>query len=71
MTQRELNRAIARATGESVHDIAHLGFVPLTPTPIEREPIDHDPVEPSIDWDEFDLLRNVALIEQRRGVAFA
>jgi hypothetical protein len=30
MTQRELNRAIARATGESVSVISSMGFVPLS-----------------------------------------
>ena len=37
MTQSQLNRAVARTTGESTSTIAHLGFVPLTVIPIERE----------------------------------
>ena len=59
MTQRELNRAVARATGESVAEIAHLGFGPLSPTSGECEPL-------VMDWDEYDLHRNVALCEPRR-----
>ncbi len=32
MTQNDLNRAVAAATGETVSEIARLGFVPLTPS---------------------------------------
>ncbi len=48
MTQAELNREVAEATGESVGTIAHIGFVPLTRHPMEdeREPL-------VIDWDEM------------------
>jgi hypothetical protein len=47
MTPRELNRAVAQATGESLSTIASLGFVPLTVGPVEREPL-------VIDWDQLD-----------------
>ncbi len=50
MTQSELNRAIARVTGESLSTIAHMGFVPLTSVPLEREPL-------VVDWDELDSQR--------------
>ena len=48
MTQAELNREIARATGESARTISQMGFVPLTRYPVEteREPL-------VIDWDEM------------------
>ena len=59
MSQRDLNRAIARATGEDLSMIAGMGFVELTPFPIEREPL-------MVDWDEHDLDHNVAIIPQRR-----
>jgi hypothetical protein len=52
MTQAELNREVARATGESVAEIRHLGFVPLTLEPYEREPL-------TVDWDEVDEARDV------------
>ena len=52
MTQRELNRAVARATGETVAEIAHRGFVPLTEIPPE-------PTGQTVDWDEQDAQRNV------------
>ena len=50
MTQAELNRAVAAATGETVKTIAEMGFVPLTPTPIEQDPL-------VVDWDELDAQR--------------
>ena len=50
MTQAELNREVAKATGESVRTIAEMGFVPLPFTPIEREPL-------LVDWDEVDRER--------------
>ncbi len=37
MTQSDLNRAVALATGESVQTIARLGFVPLALGPIDRQ----------------------------------
>lgn len=50
MNRRDLNRAVAQATGESVSTIASLGFVPLTVGPVEREPL-------VVDWDELDEKR--------------
>jgi hypothetical protein len=58
MTQAELNRAVAHTTGETVSTIAEMGFVPLTPLPVEREPT-------FVDWDELDAQR-VAVFTQRR-----
>jgi hypothetical protein len=57
MTQADLNREVAQATGESVATINHLGFVPLTSSPVEREPL-------TVDWDEVDQQR-VAMFAQR------
>ena len=59
MTQRELNNAVSRATGETVSEIASRGFVPLTVFPHER-----DPEDLIIDWDQLDLERNIAFAEQ-------
>jgi len=65
MTQNDLNRAVARATGETVSTIAAMGFVPLTGVPMEREPF-------VVDWDELDQQR-VSLLpaHQRREPAVA
>jgi hypothetical protein len=54
MTQAELNREIAAVTGESMSTVRHMGFVPLTPVPYER---DRDPLV--IDWDELEQQRAV------------
>jgi hypothetical protein len=50
MTQSELNRAVSKATGETVGAIAEMGFVPLTGIPVEREPL-------VVDFDELDQSR--------------
>jgi len=55
MTQAELDRLVAEATGESVNTIRRQGFVMLTSRPIERDPL-------VVDWDELDSSR-VALFE--------
>ena len=52
MTQAQLNREVAQATGESVATIDKLGFVELTHGPVEREPL-------SVDWDKLDEERVV------------
>ena len=58
MTQAELNREIAKKTGETVSTIAAFGFVELTGQPFEREP-------QTVDWDELDAERNVTVMPQR------
>lgn len=58
MTQRDLNRSVARATGEDISTIAGMGFVPLTPFPVEHEPT-------FVDWDELDADRGISLLPQR------
>ncbi len=50
MTQNDLNRAVASATGETVSAVAAMGFVPLTAVPVEREPL-------VVDWDDVDQQR--------------
>ena len=54
MTQAELNREVATATGESVSMVAQMGFVPLTTFPYER---DRAPLV--VDWDEVERTRAV------------
>ena len=57
--QSDLDRQVARATGESVTAVHERGFVPLTPFPHEN-----DPEDLIVDWDELDLHRNVSLVDQ-------
>jgi len=54
--QSDLDRQVARATGDSVAAIQGLGFVPLTPYPHER-----DPEDLYLDWDALDLVRNASV----------
>ena len=63
MTQNELNRSVAAATGETVTEIARRGFVPLTPNCQECEPEDKQ-LDNYLDWDECDLHHNVQLFPQ-------
>ena len=70
MTQHELNRAVARATGENLRVIRKLGFtladavfVEHDPEPCEVEVVDIQ--EKGIDWDEHQLRRNVPVVAQR------
>ena len=63
MTQHELNRSVARSTGETVGEISRRGFVPIED--LERE------CEPPIDWDELEAMRNVIIYPQRKRPAFA
>lgn len=53
MTQAELDRYVARATGESLQMISRMGFVPLRPTVYER---DREPLV--VDWDDVESRRN-------------
>jgi hypothetical protein len=58
MTQRELHRAVALATGESLAEIARRGFQPWLP---ESESL--DPEDRIVDWEALELQRNVAVID--------
>jgi hypothetical protein len=61
MRQNQLNREVAALTGETVREIARRGFVPLSALPIEREPEDL-----IIDWDNLETRRYTALTGPRR-----
>ena len=57
MKQSELNRAVARATGETVSTIKRLGF--LLADPSECLEPDSDKCGPHvIDWDELEAQRD-------------
>jgi hypothetical protein len=47
MTQADLNRAVAAATGETVQRIAREGFGFIEMPPLERDPLAYD-------WDDED-----------------
>ena len=55
MNQRDLNREVARATGESIKTIDRMGFSPL------RVRFEQDPEEFAVDWDELEAQRSADL----------
>jgi len=78
MTQRQLNRAVAKATGESVGTIHQMGFSIADPRQVCHDPEPSDPgdireIEDRIvDWDRYDRRRNVPMVPQRsRRAVFA
>ena len=60
MNQRELNREVAKKTGETVSTIAAFGFVSLTGQPFEREPL-------TVDWDQADAGRSFDVFSPHRS----
>jgi hypothetical protein len=56
VTQRQLNRAVARATGESMATICRMGFSALADKPLEA---DCDPLVG--DWDALDAQGGLGL----------
>ncbi len=53
MTQNDLNRAVAHATGETIGAISHLGFSLAMPEEVAFDPVP----SPWLDWDEVDASR--------------
>ncbi len=54
MTQAEVNRAVARATGETVRTIAQLGFGIADQDVVDHDPEPCDVEDKSLDWDTLD-----------------
>ena len=68
MSQRELDREVARATGESVAAIRRHGFSEPCPL-VEADDVDLGGLGPQfLDWDEVEAQRNVPLFA--RAVRF-
>ncbi len=65
MTQCQLNRAVAKATGESVGTINTMGFSIADPRQVCHDPEPSDFEEKIIDWDRYDRRRNVPIVPQR------
>jgi hypothetical protein len=65
MTQCQLNRAVAKATGENIGTIHHMGFSIADPRQVCHDPEPSDFEEKIIDWDRHDRRRNVPMVPQR------
>ena len=59
MKQSELNRAVARATGENLRVISQLGFSLADPVSVQHDPEPCDIEDMIVDWDALELQRNV------------
>lgn len=64
MNQRDLNRDVARATGEAVETISRMGFSVADPDLVHFDPEPVDEVGKYIDWDEVDLARHSDVISR-------
>ena len=60
MTPQELDRAVARATGEDVREIRRRGFGIADPLETDFDPAPDYSLK-AIDWDDVDLQRNVSV----------
>lgn len=59
MKQSELNRAVAKATGENLRVISQLGFSLADPISVQHDPEPCDVEDMIVDWDALELERNV------------
>ncbi len=63
MKQADLDRAVARATGETVSTIKQLGFLLADPTDILD--LDSNQTGPgAVDWDALEFQRNEAIVRR-------
>jgi hypothetical protein len=62
MNQRNLNRAVARKTGESISMIASRGFSLVGRIPIEPGVR----LDGLIDWDYVDATRNISMLPDKQ-----
>ena len=69
MTQSQINRAVALATGESIRTVSRLGFSLAEPDAVEAasEPIDIEDL--IIDWDQLERDREAASLHLSRRPA--
>ena len=65
MTQQQLDRAVARATGEDVRAVRRLGFSIADPAETLYDPEPYDLSPQVVDWDELDQERNVPVCPPR------
>ena len=64
MTQAELYREVASATGETFSEISRRGFSIADPVEVAFDPEPDDFQPQMIDWDQVELQRNVPMFPQ-------
>jgi hypothetical protein len=62
MTQQELDRQVARATGEPLCEIRQRGFSIADPDLVDYDPESSDIEDLIVDWDALDTRRNTPLV---------
>ena len=62
MTQAEIDRAVALATGEPVCTVSELGFSLADPDPVDYDPEPSDIEDLIVDWDALDARRCMPLV---------
>lgn len=67
MTQRDLNRAVAHATGETISTITQMGFCLADPDVVDFDPEPYhaglrDIEDMIVDWDRLDADRCAPLV---------
>ena len=67
MKRRDLNSAVAAATGEDVREIRRRGFSMLNLRQRDFDPEPDNRTPQSVDWDRLDQRRNFAVFEQVFG----
>ena len=66
MTQNDLNRAVARATGETIRTVTHRGFGIADPDIVGFDPEPNDIESKTVDWDALDAGRPGVCPQRRR-----
>ena len=66
MTQRDLNTAVAVATGESLPEIRRRGFGIADPSEVHFDPEPSDVPPAWLDWDQNDTVEPVRHVRRRR-----
>ena len=62
MTQAEIDRAVALATGEPVCTVSGLGFSIADPDFVDYDPEPTDIEDLIVDWDELDARRSTPFV---------
>lgn len=64
MSDTEFNQLVADATGEDLREIRRRGFSIADPLEVNFDPEPDDLPPNIIDWDELELERNFAVVDQ-------